>query len=130
MQHQLPLEPPTLYQTALHCYQAGINVLPIRVDGSKRPALQGWRIYQQRRTTPGEIRQWFRRSTWGLAVVTGEISGGLEALDIDNREIYQVWLERIRTDQVLRPLYERIACGYLEATPDGGRHLLYRCEEV
>jgi putative DNA primase/helicase len=130
MQHQLPPEPSALYQSALRCYQAGINVLPIRADGSKRPALQGWRIYQQRRTTPGEIRQWFYRATCGLAVVTGEISGGLEALDIDSWETYQVWLERIRTDPVLRPLYERIACGYLEATPDGGRHLLYRCEEI
>lgn len=119
-----------LYHTALSCYQAGINVLPIRADGSKRPALQGWRIYQQRRATPGEIHQWFRRAEYGLAVVTGEISGGLEALDIDSRETYQTWLDHIRDDPVLRPLYERIVGGYLEATPDGGRHLLYRCEDV
>jgi putative DNA primase/helicase len=130
MRHRPTEEPAALYRTALHCSQAGINVLPIRADGSKRPALHGWRIYQQRRATPGEIHQWFCRAEHGLAVVTGEISGGLEALDIDSRETYQIWLDRIRDDPVLRPLYERIAGGYLEATPDGGRHLLYRCEDI
>lgn len=130
MRHQPPEEPSTLYHTALRCYHAGINVLPIRADGSKRPALQGWRIYQQRRTTPGEIHQWFHQAAYGLAVMTGDISGGLEALDIDSRETYQVWLDRLRDDPALRPLYERIVSGYLEATPDGGRHLLYRCQDV
>ena len=130
MQHQPSEELSALYHTALSCYQAGINVLPIRADGSKCPALKGWRIYQQRRTTPGEIHQWFHRAERGLAIVTGDISGGLEALDIDSRETYQAWLNCIRDDPVLRPLYERIVGGYLEATPDGGRHLLYRCEGV
>lgn len=130
MDHRPSEELPALYQTALSCYRAGINVLPIRADGSKCPALKGWRIYQQRRMTPGEIHQWFHRADRGLAVVTGEISGGLEALDIDSRETYHAWLDRIRDDPVLRPLYERIVGGYLEATPDGGRHLLYRCEGV
>lgn len=128
MHYQPSEELSALYQTALSCYQAGINVLPIRADGSKCPALRGWRVYQQRRTTPGEIRQWFHRAERGLAIVTGDISGGLEALDIDSRETYQAWLDQIRDDPVLRPLYERIVGGYLEATPDGGRHLLYRCE--
>lgn len=127
-QHPEQLSP--LYHTAMSCYQAGINVLPVRPDGSKRPALDGWKIYQRRRVTPGEVAHWFRSSEYGLAVVTGAISGGLEALDIDSQETYQVWLEHIREHPFLRPLYERIAGGYLEATPDGGRHLLYRCEEV
>lgn len=130
MQQRPPEELSVLYQTALSCYRAGINVLPIRADGSKCPALKGWRIYQQRRTTPGEIHQWFHRAERGLAIVTGNISGGLEALDIDSRETYQAWLDRVRDDPIVRPLYERIVGGYLEATPDGGRHLLYRCEGV
>ena len=119
-----------LYQTAMQAQQAGINVIPMRTDGSKRPALKNWRIYQQRLVTPGEVNQWFRAHTWGLAVVTGVISGNLEALDIDSSETYQIWLTRLQKSVSLKPLYERIAQGYLEATPDGGRHLLYRCEAV
>lgn len=130
MDKQRPEQLSLLYQTAMSCYQAGINVLPIRADGSKRPALDGWKVYQQRRVTPGEISRWFREVERGLAVVTGAISGGLEALDIDSQETYQLWLERVREHPFLRPLYERIAGGYLEATPAGGRHLLYRCETV
>jgi Bifunctional DNA primase/polymerase, N-terminal len=117
-----------LYETAMTAQQIGMNVIPVRADGSKSPALNNWRMYQQRRVTPGEIHQWFRSPKCGLAVVTGTISGNLEALDIDSQETYQIWLTRLQQNELLRPIYERIALGYLEATPDGGRHLLYRCE--
>lgn len=119
-----------LYRTALSAYQAGINVIPVCVDGSKRPGLDKWKTYQQRRVTESELYQWFRQSERGLAVITGEISGNLEALDIDSQETYRAWLERIREHRFLHSVYERIATGYLEATPDGGRHLLYRCETI
>lgn len=130
----MPYLPPErrspIYATAISAYQAGINVLPIRADGSKRPALANWRVYQRRRVTPDELDRWFRFPGCGLAVVTGEISGNLEALDIDSSQTYQAWVDRIRQDETLRTLYTRIATGYLEATPDGGRHLLYRCPNI
>lgn len=119
-----------LYRTALCAHQAGMNVIPVRADGSKRPALTGWRIYQQRRVSADEIARWFGASEQGIAVVTGEISGNLEALDIDSPVTYQAWLARLREDAMLHSLYERVARGYLEATPSGGRHLLYRCPVV
>lgn len=118
------------YRTAISAQQAGINVLPVKIDGSKRPDLPNWKIYQRRRVTPGEIDRWFRVSGRGLAVVTGEISGNLEALDIDSLETYRAWLDCIRRDSSLRALYDRIARGYLESTPAGGRHLLYRCPTI
>lgn len=130
MQEQRLEQRSALYETALSAYQAGINVIPVCIDGSKRPGLDKWKMYQQRRVTASEIRQWFHHSERGLAVITGPISGNLEALDIDSQEIYQVWLERLREHRFLHSVYERIANGYLEATPDGGRHLLYRCEAV
>ncbi len=130
MRYQPPGERSLLYQTALSAQQAGINVLPIRADGSKRPDVLNWRAYQRRKVTPGEVSHWFRDTDRGLAVVTGEISGNLEALDIDSLDTYRAWLDRLRQDKVLRPVYERIARGYLEATPAGGRHLLYRCASI
>ncbi|MGH2482798.1 MAG: bifunctional DNA primase/polymerase, partial [Ktedonobacteraceae bacterium] len=128
MRYQHPYS--QIYHTALSAQQAGINVIPVRADGSKRPALAGWRIYQQRQVMPGELEHWFRTSERGIAVVTGEISGNLEALDIDSPAIYRAWLARVREDSFVRPLYERVASGYLEATPAGGRHLLYRCSTI
>lgn len=130
----MPYLPPErrspVYQTALSAQQAGINVLPIRADGTKRPALTNWRVYQRRRVTLDEIDRWFRVLGCGLAVVTGEISENLEALDIDSPQTYQAWINHIRQDEALRSLYERITAGYLEATPSGGRHLLYRCQTI
>ena len=35
------------YQVALAALEAGMNVLPIRPDGTKQPALSGWKRYQQ-----------------------------------------------------------------------------------
>lgn len=130
MHDQRPERQSALYWTAMSAYQAGINAIPVRNDGSKRPDLVSWKVYQQQRTTQREIRQWFREPGRGLAVVTGTISGNLEALDIDSPDTYQIWLERLREHTSLRSVYERIASGYLEATPDGGRHLLYRCAAV
>lgn len=119
-----------LYRTAISAYQAGVNVIPVHADGSKRPALSGWKSYQQRRITHGELARWFRNTDCGLAVITGAVSGNLEALDIDSPETYRAWLDCLREHEALRPVYERIASGYLEATPAGGRHLLYRCEII
>jgi hypothetical protein len=119
----------SIYQTAMSAQQAGINVIPVRADGSKRPDLKNWQVYQRRRVTPGEVICWFRVAGRGLAVVTGEVSGNLEALDIDSPDTYHLWLDCIKNSS-LRTTYERIALGYLEATPSGGRHLLYRCATV
>ena len=114
----------TVYRASLVACAAGISVVPIRPDGSKRPACC-WRVYQQRRPRLYELSRWFRGTNQGLALITGAISGGLEALDFDTRESYQVWSDRVQ-EAGLTALHERITEGYLEATPHG-IHLLYRC---
>lgn len=113
-----------VYRTALVACGVGISVVPIPPDGGKRPACR-WRIYQHRQATLRELARWFRHTHQGLAFVTGAISGGLEVLDFDTRESYQVWSKRVR-EAGLATLRARITEGYLEATPQG-IHLLYRC---
>lgn len=122
--------PSYLSYTATLAHESGINVIPIRADGSKQPALAGWKVYQRRRATRSELERWFRLSSHGLAMITGEVSGNLEALDFDCRAAYDAFLSKAQRDHRLYELYERIAWGYLEATPAGGRHLLYRCPEM
>src|SRR6266566_643960 len=58
------------------------------------------------------------------------ISGNLEALDFDDRATFEAWLTRIQQYPEAGALYERIAWGYEETTPAGGRHLLYRCNDM
>lgn len=113
-----------VYQASLAACRCGISVVPISPDGSKRPACR-WRVYQQRHPRLYELTRWFRGTNQGLALITGAISGGLEALDFDSRESYARWSERVQ-EAGLTALHERLTEGYLEATPHG-IHLLYRC---
>ena len=112
-----------IIRTALEARRAGISVVPVLPDGRKRPAVR-WHVYQHRLVTPREIARWFGNGERGLALITGAISGRLEALDFDSRAMYQAWSERMR-QWGYGALYDRLTRGYLEATPHGV-HLLYR----
>jgi putative DNA primase/helicase len=92
--------------------------------------LRYWKQYQQRRPTRHELCTWFETTDSGLGLITGPVSGNLEVLDFDDRCVFSAWLERVKTYPDAFALYERIAWGYEEATPAGGRHLLYRCDDI
>jgi hypothetical protein len=119
-----------ILQTARAALEAGISVVPIRADGSKRPKLMSWKPFQQRLPTHREVTTWFARQDVGIALVTGQVSGGLLAIDFDEEAAFLAWMARLRQNQPLRALYEEIACGYEERTPKGGRHLLLRCSSI
>jgi hypothetical protein len=129
-QRAMPVCQSPTYQVALAALEAGISVLPIRPDGTKQPALPGWKRYQQEMPTRAFVEEWFRHPQRGLALVTGHISGGLIALDFDDLATFDAWLKRIQSEQTLHALYEFIASGYEERTPKHGRHLLFRCPAV
>src|SRR5262249_31663205 len=118
----------TIWKTALLALASGISVIPIRSDGSKQPALGSWREYQERCASEREIERWFRMKKVGIAFVTGAVSGHLEALDFDDFATFEAWLNLVQQDPVLADLYHSLSWGYLESTPAGGRHLLYRCD--
>ena len=107
--------------------QAGISILPVRPDGSKRPALIQWQHYQRALAGPREVEIWFRNGE-GLGVIGGAISGNLEILDFDNVEIYHAYKEMALATG-LGDLIARIEHGYSEQTPRG-MHWLYRCDVV
>ena len=113
-----------IHRIALDAWRAGISVVPVLPDGRKRPGVR-WCVYQQRLPTPREIARWFAGEERGLALITGGISGGLEALDFDSHAIYQAFALCLK-QLGYGPLSDRLTCGYLEATPNG-MHLLYRC---
>ncbi len=117
---------PTLsvYHTALTASLMGISVVPIPPNGTKCPHVK-WRVYQQRRATSSEITLWFVDSHNGIAFITGAVSGELEVLDFDTRDVYEQWSEQMHAEG-LGALHTRLTNGYLEATPNGV-HLLYRC---
>lgn len=98
----------------------GISILPLRVDGSKAPALSSTKDYQTRYATHSEVESWFRQPA-GIGIVCGAISGGLEVIDFDMPQLLWPLLAMLPSKLVsMLGIYE---------TP-GGWHLAYRCGVV
>lgn len=114
---------------ALRAHAAGLCVLPPREDGSKAP-IGEWKQFEGRRPTEDEIRRWYSPHRNGLGFVCGQISGGLELFEFEGRAV-EAGLHAQFTEACeaagLGDLLDRIATGYMESTPSGGVHLLYRC---
>lgn len=118
---------------ALEAHEAGLCVVPPRQDGTKRP--DGlWKAYQRHRPTEQTIQTWYRDETrTGLGIICGEVSGGLEMLELEGRAVIEGLADRLDDEAErmgIAELLERIANGYCERTPSGGLHLLYRCAEI
>lgn len=119
------------YDAARAAVAAGLSIVPIMPDGTKRPAWYvlpqcSWKTFTQRRPTAAELQAWFVNQSLedpplGFAVVGGEISGGLEVIDFDTIELFGPWAERV----------ERHCPGLVAAlvrvrTPRPGLHVYFR----
>src|SRR5438552_13713224 len=110
--------------TALRLAASGLSVIPIRCDGSKKPACWAWAEYQTRIPTGTEIGELFR-GRCGLGIVAGDESGGLEVLDIESDAPFPEFCELVREhDPALLDALPHVG------TPSGGHHLFYRCDEI
>lgn len=124
-----------LVQAALIWAHSGCSVIPIRADGTKRPAVE-WKTYQDKPATPEQVEYWFYPPNegyrnLGIGVICGKVSGNLEMLELEGRATSEETLEAIgaRCDELgvgstLSTLMGED--GYCELTPSGGIHLLYR----
>ncbi len=119
-----------ILDAACEALLAGLSVVPPAEDGSKRP-MGGWKHYQRERPTPEDLQQWYggHSPRRGIGLVCGAVSGGLELLEFENAEAYAEFVAAAK-DAGLGELVERIERGYLEESPGGGRHWLYRCPEI
>jgi hypothetical protein len=103
---------------------AGLSVIPIRPDGTKRPALDSWRPYQHVPPNAFMLASWFLHGE-GLAVIGGAVSGHVEVLDFDVPELFAPWCALV--ERLCPGLVARLP---LVRTPSDGRHLYYRCPIV
>lgn len=106
---------------ALRAAKAGVSVVPPAQDGTKKP-IGTWKEFQSRRASEGEIREWYATPRTGVGFVCGAVSGGLTAIDFDDRSAYRQYkslAERVG----LADLLERVEAGYYEESPNGA-HLL------
>jgi hypothetical protein len=99
---------------------AGYSVIPLRLDGTKGPAVESWKPFSLDRPSRDQVEAWFA-SPAGIGLITGSVSGGFEVIDFDMKELLWPLLSLLP-----RSLRDRLT---IVETPTGW-HLAYRCTEV
>ena len=121
-------EAQNLTDAALAWYDAGCSLIPIRGDGTKRPAME-WKRAQVERIPRISVKDMMSQG-FGIGLVCGEVSGNLEMLELEGRASTSAHLDKI-LDACIRigckEVWDDIVTnGYAEWTPSGGLHLIYR----
>lgn len=122
---------PVTLETALHLRNHHLSIIPTRPDGTKAPALP-WKAYQTAPAPLAEINEWYKdgnRRNLGIAVVTGKASDRLEMTEIEGRAAADLpKIAATMTERGHAQLWERLNSGWLELSPSGGFHWIYRLE--
>jgi len=106
---------------------AGLSVIPVKLDGTKVPALAGWREYSERRPTPAELATWFaiqRTVHHGIGIPCGPASGNLLVFDFETRAAFDRWCEFLTPEDK-----HYLAASPVVGTPKDGVHVYTRLEE-
>jgi hypothetical protein len=122
---------PNLLPIALRFLAQGISVVPTANDGSKRPGF-AWERFQRELPITDELLMWFKDGVDGIGVITGKISGNLEMLELEGRAVAEkmhLEIGEIANNSGLGDLWQRLNAGYVELTPSGGLHWLYRVSD-
>ncbi|MFJ1653666.1 DUF927 domain-containing protein [Streptomyces sp. NPDC088337] len=124
-------QPIDLRAAARELHDAGLCVLPIKADGTKKP-LVGWMEYKVTRTTPEQHDDWFSGDRpRGLAVVYGEVSGRVEMLEFEGLAIREGLLDQVTEamdDHGLGEVWATILNGWVTQSPKGGFHYRVRLD--
>ena len=117
-----------MLQAALAFAASGCSVVPASSNGTKAP-IKAWKEYQSVRANAMQIATWYKDGHPGLGIVTGAVSGNLEMLELEGRAVAAGMLDEVRDIAFasgLGDIWNVINQGYVELTPSGGIHWLYR----
>lgn len=78
-----------LLDHAYEYHRLGWCVIPIPFG--KKATRKRWKEYQKKPTDEEQLRKWFSNGKSNIAVVLGEVSGGLACRDFDAAEEYEAW---------------------------------------
>ena len=119
--------PKAVVEAVRKAFELGISVVPVAEDGSKRPDLRSWSVYQTRAPVRRELNEWFGGTNrTGCGWITGNVSGPMECLDFDSKQAFERFGDLAQ--DLIPSVWERL-CSYVERTPNG-QHLFWRCEVV
>jgi hypothetical protein len=109
----------SVLETARAYVDAGLSVVPVCIDGTKRPLI-AWKDFCTRRASDAELSAWCQQPV-GLGIVCGIVSGGLEVFDFDDGSLWCPWYKSVESIACRLPTIE---------TPSGGYHVYFRCREI
>ncbi|MEV1006109.1 hypothetical protein [Streptomyces sp. NPDC049881] len=123
---------PDLRAVAAELHDAGLCVVPVKADGSKRPDVPSWTRYRTHRSTPDEHDRWFadRRRT-GIGVIYGAVSGNVEMLEFEGRAVAEGILDEVgevMNASGLGDVWDALTTGWVTQSPSGGMHFRARIE--
>lgn len=93
----------------------------------KSPRVRTWRGLQLELLTPADVERLPFAYAGGLGIVCGDVSGGLEVVDVDTKNDPTGTLEEKFLAQLRGQAPELLARLVVQRTASGGLHLLYRC---
>ncbi|MBZ6135741.1 bifunctional DNA primase/polymerase [Streptomyces olivaceus] len=122
-------QPTDLRASARELHDAGLCVLPIKADGSKKPVVS-WLQYKVTRSTPAEHDSWFSGSKpRGLAVVYGAVSGNVEMIEFEGRALELLdEVTEVMEASGLGDAWAALLNGWVTESPSGGLHCRVRIE--
>lgn len=120
----------SLAQAARAWHEAGVSTIPVLANGTKKPAIR-WAPYIAQVPTLDQVDHWWGNGQeFGLALICGKVSGNLEMTELEARACDAEKLEAIAqamgADPEARAIWDALSAGYMEWTPSGGIHFLYR----
>jgi len=119
----------TVTAAAVAACEAGLAVMPPREDGTKRP-LGEWKHWQTERPGLEQIATWYATPRTGIGLICGQVSGGLEVLELEGAAVQQGFQHELRAAAQaagIEDVLDRVLNGCLVQSPSGGYHLMYRC---
>lgn len=104
--------------------EAGFSVFPLSYRRKKPdffllPRTDGkatWQPFTEAPPSEDQVKEWFSQKPQNIALVMGEVSGNVIALDFDDHGAYDAWIER----------YPSIAAGTATQITKNGAHVLLR----
>lgn len=115
---------PSIRTIARKYYEAGFLPIPIRHDGSKRPAVD-WKPFTDERYDAELLDELFDDGMSGLGLICGVPSGGLEVMEFEGRAVAAGLFDRFWTEEA-RTAFRDVFDGFVVESPSGGVHFYFR----
>jgi len=113
------------YEYAKLYLSKNLSIIPLK-PRSKKPAIEEWKPFQERRPTEKEIEEWFKDTNNNIGIICGSVSDNLTVIDFDNMEIHDKWYEVIDKKY---PDIRDVVLNTWNVKTGRGRHIYFRINE-